>query len=900
MRTILNILKISLLLFTICMFSLSAFATEPGVRILWKEGEVKGRIEVQNADLSRMMINETGRVQSNRAIRGNVFQIARADRQLLELYFSQARIAPGPEPALVTVRTGKHSFSFFLRDVTSANPIYMPSYGVAVVPATDLRSYGEVEMDILSRGLLSKIARTNLQPETTFEQVAPHTRNMSVPIWLGLGRDMRLFEIREELQDNMNVTGKEILPTKSSRSFSIPETGDRNLSYRYALGRGVGPLNNIQRWIDSDMLPIYHSEMRDDDMVYHTVSFASTENDLSEKNIVGTDYLISDSYSTGRIFTPDQEKQLEEKLKTTNPPAQEAVLYCRTLMINTGQTPRYAWFMLPLPSGGQYELDPATGFSGFSHERIFCVSLLDGLPVPAEEMAVLVQPGDTVRLDFRLTHSPVNAKRATALREKSFDEQYAACRVYWQGKLNRAARINIPEKRIDEMLRANLLHLDINTMGIEPDKPLAAKVGIYSPIGTESAPIIQYYCSMGLFDLARRSLDYFFATQQTDGRIMNYWGYTIETGAVLWCVGEYFRYTRDAQWIRKVKSGLLQACEYLMKWRSSDESGLGMISGKVADPEDPYCQFMLNGYACLGMSRMAEVMRELGEPEAQRYATEAASWRDAIRKAALNAMEKSPVVPLGDGTWSPTLPPWPEAPGPRMLYQKAEKFRSHGTFTTADALLGPAYLVFCEVFSPGEPVAKAIMTYTAELMYQGHSGFSQPYYGRLNWWQILSGNFKPFIDAYYTTISAHADRETYTFWEHLYRASPHKTHEIAGFLMDTRWMLYMERGDTLNLFPAIPRAWLEEGKQLRLDGVRSYFGAMNVSVTGVKDGVIEATVECTGDRKPRNVMIRLPHPEGKKAVKVNGGRYLPEKESVLIENFTGQAQLRLVFGGDGK
>jgi hypothetical protein len=600
------------------------------------------------------------------------------------------------------------------------------------------------------------------------------------------------------------------------------------------------------------------------------------------------------------LFTPDQQKQLEEKRQTMGFPTQEIVLYCRTQTVNTGQVPRYAWFKVPAPGvATRYSFDPETGFTGFSPENIFCVSMLNGRPVPAEEIAVLVHPGDTVHFDFRLTHRPVDAKRAAALREKSFDEQYAACRSYWQNKLNRAAKIHIPEKRIDEMLQANLLHLDINTIGVEPGDPLAAKVGVYSPIGTESAPIIQYYCSMGLFDVARRSLDYFFATQQNDGRIMNYHGYTIETGAVLWCAGEYFRYTHDAEWIRQIKPGLLKACEYLMNWRKTDKSGIGMISGKVADPEDHYSQFMLNGYAYLGMSRMAEVMRELGEPEAQRFADEAAGWRMAIRKAAIGAMEKSPVVPLGDGAWSPTLPPWPEAPGPRLLYQKAEKFRSHGTFTVSDAMLGPAYLVFCEVFAPDEPVSQTVMTYIAELMYQGHSGFSQPYYGRLNWWQAISGNVKPFLDAYYTTISAHADRQTYTFWEHFYRLSPHKTHEVAEFLMETRWMLYQERGDTLRLFPVIPRAWLKEGEELRLDGVRSYFGALNVSVTGLKDGVIEATVECQGEQPPRHVMVRLPHPEGKKAVAVAGGRYIPEKEIVLIENFAGKVQVRLEFDKSG-
>jgi len=892
-----NLIKQTAIILLLATFKVAvvAAATDQRVRMLWKGGEVKGHIEVQNATLSHISICEIGSSSDGKTVSGYTFRIAKADRQCLSLYFSAAQADPGPEPALVTVRTGQNAFSFFLRDVTDANPIFIPAYGVAVVSATDLRSYRQVEDDINARGLLTKAARTNLLPETSFEQVASHTRNMNVPIWLGLSRDVRLFEITEEMQDMPNVTEKILTPTHAGYSFTIPETGNSRLIYHYALGRGVGPLNNIRRWIEDGALPVYHSEMRDDDVVYHSVSFASLENEpLTAGNVKGTDYLISDNYNH-RNFTPEQQKQLEEKKQAMTFLSQEVVLYCRTQLVNTGQTPRYAWFKLPFVLGVHTTFDPSTGFSSFSSERVYCVSMLNGRPAPAEEMAVLIQPGDTLLLDFRLTHKPVDALRAAALREKSYDEQYAACCAYWQGKLDRTAKIHIPEKRIDEMLRANLLHLDLITMGIEPDEPLAAKVGVYTPIGTESAPIIQYYCSVGLDAIARRSLDYFFATQHSDGQILNFNGYTVETGAVLWSVGEYFRYTRDAQWIRKMKPGILKACDYLMNWRQSDKSGLGMISGKVADPEDPFCQFMLNGYAYLGMSRIAEVMRELGEPEAQRLTTEAAAWREAIRKAALDAMEKSPVAPLGDGTWCPTLPPWPEAPGPRLFYQKAENFRSHGTFTVADAMLGPVYLVFCEVFDPDDPVSQTIMNYTAELMYQGNAGFSQPYYGRVDWWLARTGRVKPFLNAYYTTFSAHADRQTYTFWEHLYRLSSHKTHEVGRFLMNSRWMLYMEQGDTLNIFPVIPRAWLQEDKHLSLDGVRSYFGTLNVAVTGLKNGVITATVECQGERKPRNVMVRLPHPDGKKAVTVTGGTYIPEKESVLIENFTGQAQLRLEF-----
>lgn len=114
--------------------------------------------------------------------------------------------------------------------------------------------------------------------------------------------------------------------------------------------------------------------------------------------------------------------------------------------------------------------------------------------------------------------------------------------------------------------------------------------------------------------------------------------------------------------------------------------------------------------------------------------------------------------------------------------------------------------------------------------------------------------------------------------------------------METRWMLYMEEGDTLNLLKTIPRAWMEDGKEISLDGVKSYFGSVKLSAkSSVNRGFIEAVIECREDRKPGTVTIRLPHPESKRPSRVAGGVYDPEKETITIENFSGSAQIRLDF-----
>jgi hypothetical protein len=321
-----------------------------------------------------------------------------------------------------------------------------------------------------------------------------------------------------------------------------------------------------------------------------------------------------------------------------------------------------------------------------------------------------------------------------------------------------------------------------------------------------------------------------------------------------------------------------------------------MIDGKVADPEDQFHQFMLNGYAYLGCIRVAEMLAGTDDVQSERIKKEAEAWRADIRESFFNSMAHSPVIPMGNGNWLPTVAPWPEMTGPRALYIKPENFFSHATFTTADALLGPLYLVFCEVLDVNEPASAILLNYHSEMFYQHNVAFSQPYYSRHNWVQAKLGMVKPFLQTYYNAFAALADRETFTFWEHFYHVSVHKTHEEAWFLMETRWMLYMEEGSTLHLLRTIPRNWMEDGKIIELKNVSSYYGSLNVKVnSAVSKGYIEAAVECKTGRGLKSVNIRLPHPDGKKPIKITGGVYNEETETVSIPSFNGTAHVKLEY-----
>jgi hypothetical protein len=870
------------------------------IALEWREGKTQGEIEVLRGTLANLNV-----VQGKGKVNGvNSFKATTGAPFRLEAQLSGSDVSYGAAATIVTVKTAKNPFSFFLRDVRADYPICIPEYGVAVTEAGDKRSYQEIESAIRARGLQSKLEKLSSEPEENYESAAANTRNLSCQTWLGLSRDIRLFGISERLDW--------IQPRFHGNEIPLPETKNRPCRYKFLMGRGWGAVNKITRRLEDGYLPILRGTLADDDIIYNLTAFVTLEtNALTQEKLRGTHYLVADGYGSGHMFTAEQQTSYDSLLPVEMDRSEETVLFMQITAVNCAAVPRYAFFRNPVPSSadeysfwarGDYTLDGTSGLATYKSGRVFAVSLLNGEALGAEEVAVNLKPGETAVLDIRLPNRPISRERALKLGQASFEKRHTECRQFWQQKLASAARIQLPEQRISEMLRAGLLHLDLVTYGLEPESTLTATIGVYSAIGSESSPIIQFMDSMGWHDIARRALMYFLDKQHEDGLIQNFGGYMLETGAALWSIGEHYRYTRDDDWVRQIEPKLIKSCEYLRSWRARNlrddlrGRGYGMLEGKTADPEDPFRSFMLNGYAYLGMARVAEMLAQVDPAESEKWLREAEALKHDIRTALFETMGRSPVIPLANGAWSPTAPPWAEYRGPLALFADGGKCFTHGSMLTRDSLLGVIYLIFQEVLSPNELASTFLLNYHNDIMTTRNAAFSQPYYSRHPVSHLRRGEVKPFLKAYYNTMASLADRETYTFWEHYYGASPHKTHEEGWFLMDTRWMLYMERGTGIDLLPGIPRAYLENGKSIELDRVDTYFGPLSLHVeSAVDEGRVHATVECTGEHKPQFVELRIPHPQGQKAVWVKGGTYNPASERVRIEPFTGRAEITVAF-----
>lgn len=879
------------------LVALSAFSplSARELSLRWETSGVAGGIKV-----------DRGTLESALAVGGTVqdeaFQLPEDRPSRLDFTVTGAPDT-GALPTIITVEVPPRGFSFRLDEVDAAYPIYLPADQVVVTEATDPRTYAEIVAAIVQRGGETKLQHIAAAPEANFATSAAVGRDIKVETWLGLGRDMRIFR--------MDVNLETFQPKFAGYDVPLPETPKQIATYAFQFGRGRGPRVGLSRGLEENALPILRGTIDDEAIQYDVTMFATLEKSpLTAATIRGTDYLAADAHGHGRMFTPAQAQMEKERREAEMNPPEEVVLYARAVATNHGKAPHYALFKTVAPSLATpvspklpaWNFEGEHGFGSFESGRVFAVSKLDGRPLPAEEHSVLLRPGESVTLEFMVPHRPVSRERALALAAQSFDARLDEARVFWRGRLAAASQWHLPEPRINAMVRAGLLHLDLVTYGHQPPAPLLPGIGIYTAIGSESAPIIQFMDTMGWHDTAERALDFFFAKQHDDGFMQNFNGYMLETGAVLWTLGEHYRYTQDKAWLQRIHPKVTLAWHYLRDWRARNlqpelrGDGYGMLDGKTADPEDPYRSFMLNGYAYLGLARTAEMLQTIDPAEAAACLELANALKEDIRTTLVKAMERAPVVPLGDGTWSRAVAPWTNYRGPLMLHADGGKWFTHGSMVARDSLLGPLYLAFQEVLAPEEPMATEILHTHSELMLRDNVAFSQPYYSRHPWVHLQRGETKAFLQAWYGAVAALADRETYTFTEHFFPASSHKTHEEAWFLMETRWMLYLERGDTLRLLAGVPRAWLKPGARIAVEKAGSYFGLLSFEVTVSPDGKeVRATIDCPGDRQPRAIELRVPHPSGQPARAVEGGVYDAASETVRIESFDGHAVLNLQF-----
>ena len=501
--------------------------------------------------------------------------------------------------------------------------------------------------------------------------------------------------------------------------------------------------------------------------------------------------------------------------------------------------------------------------------------------------------------------------------------------AYWNRVMAPAIQVEIPNQELENIIRASQVHCMMASRNEADGARIAAWAGAdrYGALESESNSIIRGMDFLGQTEFARRAHDYFIKRYNSEGFLTT--GYTlIGTGWHLWTVGEHYRLTRDKAWMNEIAPTVARACEWIIEQRNktkrldakgekAPEYGL-MPPGVMADWGNFLNYFCLNGYYYAGLHESAKALANIKYPGADVFLKDAEEFRRDILTAYKRTQSLTPVVPLQDGTWVKAYPSQLYSYGPLGYFFPGEDGNRSWCY---DVELGAHQIVPQGVLDADSEAVAEMMDHMEDVQFlsegwfdypaeKNHAdwfnmgGFSkvQPYYCRNAEIYAMRDDVKPFIRSYFNTLSALVNTESLAFWEHFHNcAAWHKPHETGYFLQQTHWMLLMDRDDRLWIAPFVTSNWLKDGMEVAVRNAPSCFGKVSYRIEShVAKGIINVSIEPPKRNPPKEIIIRLRHPDGKRmrSVTVNGKPHKdfdPAKEIISLPG-TISGKVEMVVG----
>jgi hexosaminidase len=416
---------------------------------------------------------------------------------------------------------------------------------------------------------------------------------------------------------------------------------------------------------------------------------------------------------------------------------------------------------------------------------------------------------------------------------------------YWQGMMDRAARIEVPcRKATEALLAAHVCQLIANDHGEVHGgedfyDTFYIRDGAYQVMELEEA---------GFIDAAARAIEFYLVRQREDGRFESQKNQFDANGQAVWTLWQYYRITRDRKFLERVYPQMLGAVRWTMKARRTTASPFaGLLPTAPADGECLWeAKNHIVGYDLWnlrGMLCTAEAARVLGKhDEAEQLLAEAEAYRTDIDAAWQNTgLKHFPPSWEKDGThWGNTETLWPTE-----------------LFDRDDPRISALSRHVREDFAGG------YIEGTIQWKGRGEVEAIHPYMGAYTTMtDLVRGQHEQVVEDFYWYLlhstAAHAFGEGIFYrkrmaWSH---TIPHVT-GACNYAIMLRHMLVHEAGEELHLLTAVPDWWLGEAKEICIERLPTHFGEMAMTVRGTKNGV-EVDLDSPKRNPPKRIVLTLP------------------------------------------
>ena len=802
------------------------------------------------------------------------------------------------DETVVTVRTFCESFSFAASDLIKHGHIFIPDFGVIVRKAGDNTTYKLAEQAWQSNKNKNIYTAVSALPEQTLTSAwkdIPQKQPFYIPLGFEGGRQ----HFGMEPDGSVFCRSYWLLRIPGKDTKCCLYDGD-SIQYRF----GLDSAKLVERGTVDGCLPMIVAQWERDGVRYCQSAFVIPFGGVpkGDNRIYADDTVVlMVRFEMSRTDNAEREAKLDIEVVARE---SEQLTIDNGLVFVTGTEPKRLRMLV----------SPA--------------DLLEGEGKKITYRAKLTADKPKRTLDITIPYITLTEPKEWAkLQTIKFDKAFKDVREYWRKRVQAGAQITTPEPMVNDFYKAHISHLLLNTeREVGDSERYMAKVGTfrYGVFSNESCMMISDLDRRGYQRRAEQALETWLHYQGTAGLPGNFsskegqfygaggyedGGYNQHHGFVLWCLGEHYWYTRDVEWIKRAASNIIKGCEWIIQQRQRTipeaesspiraiEKGL-LPAGSLEDIRDWRCWLSTNVYSWWGMHNAAAALNDAGIPDGKRLLDEAATYREDILKAFTEAMQRTPVVKLRDGSWIPHIPPDVHRRG-----------RTFGWIT--ETLEGPIHIVACGILEPWDRRSTWIMKdYEDNLCISEQYGFpltgeeyERYWFSRgavsiqpnLLWMvpYLLRDEPKHFLRTYFNGFAMcyFPDTRMMTEWVRklgIAAGDHYKSSDEANSAYWLRLMFIQERGDELWLGAAIPRYWLADGNKIGIENARTYFGPMSVKFESMADkGKIIMNLVTPRRNPPKKIFVRFRHPDGKQMTRceIDGKAYKnfdPEKEWVVL------------------
>ena len=508
-----------------------------------------------------------------------------------------------------------------------------------------------------------------------------------------------------------------------------------------------------------------------------------------------------------------------------------------------------------------------------------------------------LRPGESKEFVVKLPSPTVEADSTDAFAKLDYAQAKAGTERFWSDWLSRGAQFRVPEKTVNDLVRASLWHAlrlprrhDANgstptTIDLPYSNFAYDQTGIPWP-GVHSIYVdYMLYELRGYFPVALEELlEAFRLNQDADGHVSGFANWMMYTPAMLFASGQYYLLSHDRKGFELLLPYALKAlswCEGECK-RARERGDLtGLVEGPLNDGTGDGIWAINQAYMYAGLERFGTALSEIDDPRAPAALDGARRIRAAIKAGFEEASSKAPLVELRDHTWQPFVPS--DARTPRRLME---------IWYPTDVDTGPLHLLRLKALPPDGQLADFLLNDNEDnLFLKGWGMANEPVYRPQGMAYLYRDDAKAAIRTFYSQLACAFSHTVFEpvehRWMHGQYFGPPSTD--GSWFELFRNLLIRETDDhTLLIGQATPRKWLADGEQIDASRVPTYFGEVNFRIQSHSDsGSIAATVELQPQHRPDVLLVRLRHPEAKtiRSISVNGQSWHdfdPSKEWIRI------------------